>query len=642
MYLHIVDHIGKYKWWHVGSLYGPLERLQYLMVGFVCVDVGYSRLTTSPRKTGPKTSIPKPKRKKVVSKSIVDDEASDSSPPVEPGPDVEEDLDHYEDDFINDGDPFEGQTQGSDDEEEFPANVEVPIENESPKSSPSKAVASTKTKHVVGAKSSTVIDIPSSSEDMFRKPAGVKSSTLPASLKTRSAAAKRDASSQDSAPASDRAKKAKIHKKDTSGPPVPDEAPVTMKSMENFMTAFMDKFLGSRQTDVDPVDSVPTRRLGTPRVDHDEVELQQALRASKDDISKPRALLLVPKGKGKATTASKARQDAPSKFSVSKDLISRMQSGENVAEPEIPDTPAAEPQTMAQFFKGRKNSAATAAAVTPFVKCTVVDPDDHPTVFLEDLEVYKAYYDPLAECEVNDEDLQDPALCNTYVGLPPLPGNRAVMPVYDPSRLTGGESSPVKGGRVKFSTWATHLPDMLADNAIGAVMFVESGPSFINPSRVSPVRLSAEVSTGATATKRLKVDNKVAICVTPIFSSESILIEPKKIGTNVDCTHKWLSGIMHNQEWERFESTMCLVFGELVLYAQLLSKHALAFQTMMSAASSSSSVSVGDTQFANAPSDMFSPVKATKAPAKNKSPAKTSMFTSKTLLASTDIDRGQF
>ncbi|KAJ7705900.1 hypothetical protein B0H16DRAFT_1345948 [Mycena metata] len=150
-------------------------------------------------------------------------------------------------------------------------------------------------------------------------------------------------------------------------------------------------------------------------------------------------------------------------------------------------------------------------------------------------------------------------------------------------------------------------------------MFVESGPSFINPSRVSPVCLSAEVSTGATATKRLKVDNKVAICVTPIFSSESILIEPKKIGTNVDRTRKWLSGIMHNQEWERFESTMCLVFGELVLYAQLSSKHALAFQTMMSAASSSSSVSVGEcnTQFANAPSDMFSPVKATKAPAKN-------------------------
>ncbi|KAJ7111512.1 hypothetical protein C8R44DRAFT_632986 [Mycena epipterygia] len=45
---------------------------------------------------------------------------------------------------------------------------------------------------------------------------------------------------------------------------------------------------------------------------------------------------------------------------------------------------------------------------------------------------------------------------------------------------------------------------------------------------------------------------------------------------------KWLSGIFHNQEWERFESLMCLVFGETVLHAQISTKHAVSFQTMIS------------------------------------------------------------
>lgn len=114
------------------------------------------------------------------------------------------------------------------------------------------------------------------------------------------------------------------------------------------------------------------------------------------------------------------------------------------------------------------------------------------------------------------------------------------------------------------------------------MLFVESAPNFINPSRVSPLRLSRQMATGSSATQRLLVDGRIAICVSAVFCTESVVVVAGKIGPKSERTRKWVSGIFHNQDWERFEALMCLVFGQDILYAQINSKSAIAFQTMIS------------------------------------------------------------
>lgn len=43
-------------------------------------------------------------------------------------------------------------------------------------------------------------------------------------------------------------------------------------------------------------------------------------------------------------------------------------------------------------------------------------------------------------------------------------GDRAILPVFDPARSSGGESQvAIKGGRVRFYTWASHIKDLLAE-----------------------------------------------------------------------------------------------------------------------------------------------------------------------------------
>jgi len=114
------------------------------------------------------------------------------------------------------------------------------------------------------------------------------------------------------------------------------------------------------------------------------------------------------------------------------------------------------------------------------------------------------------------------------------------------------------------------------------MLFNEAAPNFINPSRVSPVRLNSRPSYGSTTTQRLHVDDRIAVCLSALFCSESKLVVPAKIGGKSDRMRKWVSGIFHNQDWERFESLMCLVFGEHTLRGQISTKHALSFQTMIS------------------------------------------------------------
>ncbi|KAJ7915335.1 hypothetical protein B0H13DRAFT_2455861 [Mycena leptocephala] len=622
-------------------------------------------------------------RKRVATTTVIDDEASDSDGVLVDGSASDrnsvqlDELDTYEKDFINDGDPYEGRTEPSD--EEFPAALLPPFDP-----APVKRTKKSRTK------TGSVIDISSSSEEdltamdvddsLFKKPSGVKSTALPPSLVTRSA--KRAASSVAS-PAKETKKKAKtspassssiVATADTVSVQLPAGGFKSQADIMSFMSQFMDQYLvdqaknkGSTPDSETDNRELSSRERSVPRIDFDELELQKAIKASKAESyvkstrgagsSKTKEssppwdppydgssdMPSTDKGKGKAISSSsniKKQKAASSSRRVAPDLISRVQSGVDMKEAPLPDTkdvvvPSQQPLTLEQYFAKHGSVSATADSIANVVERPVVDESEHPTVFMEELETYKTHYDHLALCGVNDEDLQDPVLANTYIGQPPLPAGRYILPVYDPARMSGQETEPIKGGRVKFSTWARHIRALYADNAIGAILFREATPNFINPSRVSPIRLSAHVSVGGASTQRLQVDNKIAVCVSAIFTTESFLHSARKIGVNSDRTRKWVSGIMHNQEWERAEAVFCLTFGEPLLYAQLTPKNALSFQTMMSPTNAAPTQDVEDA-FANAPADMFAPVTPTKSPAKPKSPVKPWTFTSKTLLACTD------
>lgn len=123
---------------------------------------------------------------------------------------------------------------------------------------------------------------------------------------------------------------------------------------------------------------------------------------------------------------------------------------------------------------------------------------------------------------------------------------------------------------------------MFASNSLGSIVFERAEPRYINPSRVSPMILSRNSVPGGSGSQRLQVDGRVAVCVSALFCTESRLVSPARIGGKTERMRKWISGIFHNQEWERFESLMCLVFAEHVLRAQISPKKALSFQTMMS------------------------------------------------------------
>ncbi|KAJ7677840.1 hypothetical protein DFH06DRAFT_1316635 [Mycena polygramma] len=207
--------------------------------------------------------------------------------------------------------------------------------------------------------------------------------------------------------------------------------------------------------------------------------------------------------------------------------------------------------------------------------------EDVDTVFLEDIEVYKAYFNPKAPCGVFDLDLQDPALRPHYVGLHPLPAGRRVVASYDPNRHSLEDLDYTTGGRVQFSSWYEHNPRMLAKNPMGAMLFEHAHPNFINPARISPLELGCKVSGGSTTTHRLYVRDRIAICVSAVCCMESHVVAPKRVGAKSERMRKWLNGVFHDQDWERFESILCLVFHERLMFGQIVDK-ALSFQTMIS------------------------------------------------------------
>ncbi|KAJ7020367.1 hypothetical protein C8F04DRAFT_1275143 [Mycena alexandri] len=264
--------------------------------------------------------------------------------------------------------------------------------------------------------------------------------------------------------------------------------------------------------------------------------------------------------------------------------------------------------------------------------------EDVDTVFLEDIEVYRVYFNPKAKCGVFDLRLQAPSLRPTYIGLHPLPGNRRILPSYDCNRNSLEEVDTSTGGRINWESWYNQNPRMLAANSIGAIVFEEAKPNFVNPSRVSPLRLNTRISAGSSSTYRLHVDDRVAICVTVICTTESHLVAPKRIGVRSERMRKWVSGVPHDQEWERMEAGTCLQFHEQTMYSQITDK-ALSFQTMISPDPRNATSDPSATEQRNTrsiPSAMFSSPSPNKRSFASSSSRPSASSSSRTLLAYND------
>ncbi|KAJ6481342.1 hypothetical protein C8R47DRAFT_1218504 [Mycena vitilis] len=293
------------------------------------------------------------------------------------------------------------------------------------------------------------------------------------------------------------------------------------------------------------------------------------------------------------------------------------------------------PLTMAQYARVAKGEE-------PSDIKDEASPDDNgvedvDTVFLEDLEVYKAYYNPKAPCGVFDIDLQDPALRPYYVGLAPLPAGRRVVASYDPHRNSLEDIDYSTGGRVQYGSWYTHNPRMLAKNSMGAMLFERAHPNFINPARVPPLDLACKVSAGSTTTQRLYVGDRIAICVSAVCCMESHVVAPKRVGAKSERMRKWFNGVFHDQDWERVEAIFCLVFHERLMFGQIVDK-AVSFQSMLSPDPRNVPDAPTDRNTRGVPSAMFSSRSPTK-PSPNKATSSSAGRRSapvKTLLAHND------
>ncbi|RDB23241.1 hypothetical protein Hypma_009686 [Hypsizygus marmoreus] len=154
-----------------------------------------------------------------------------------------------------------------------------------------------------------------------------------------------------------------------------------------------------------------------------------------------------------------------------------------------------------------------------------VDETDEPAapVYLEDIEEAPLVV-PDDVCGVNDPELQDPLLQSQYEGLPFLPTKQSIVP-----------------GWTMFSKWGKQNPNLNVGLAVQSLKFVRSG-RYVNPSRIAALHLSTRVVYGSADTRRLHTSGGSAICVSAIFSTESLLITGREQGM----AQKLLSGVFHS------------------------------------------------------------------------------------------------
>ncbi|KAK7018849.1 hypothetical protein R3P38DRAFT_3199966 [Favolaschia claudopus] len=232
---------------------------------------------------------------------------------------------------------------------------------------------------------------------------------------------------------------------------------------------------------------------------------------------------------------------------------------------------------------------------------------------LDDLTWHHVNYTPPLQCEVADEELQDPAIKHLFDNLAALPyavasaklgapvssysrGDKSVIASYTPP----SESNDTRrGGRVSFSQWASNLKQFAVITLINAISFVQSG-RFINGSRVSP------------AVVTMRPVN--ARADSPVNSYRSGITRASSVAGNR--YRKSLNIVLHNQDWERLEAWTCVCFNEDVLYCQMTGK-SLVLTTRMSsgdetkeAAASSRGANQSMFKWVESPKKVTSPKKA--------------------------------
>ncbi|KAJ8518651.1 hypothetical protein ONZ45_g4326 [Pleurotus djamor] len=149
-------------------------------------------------------------------------------------------------------------------------------------------------------------------------------------------------------------------------------------------------------------------------------------------------------------------------------------------------------------------------------------------------------------CEVTREELQDELLKESYEGLVPLRAGQLE---------SWGQKANV--GLMRFSDWGDC-------HAYEAVTFQKAG-RYINPARVDPRDL-VTVHLQGQDFLHLASDATLAICLTPIRVTMSYLTEPEFANGK---EKKYVTGIMHSQEYERACGVYTMMFRVSPLAAQL-------------------------------------------------------------------------
>lgn len=110
--------------------------------------------------------------------------------------------------------------------------------------------------------------------------------------------------------------------------------------------------------------------------------------------------------------------------------------------------------------------------------------------------------------------------------------------------------------------------------ACDAIRFVRY-KNFINPSRISPLDVNIFYTSHDRKRSVLQCNYKTAICLSPILSRDSHLINPASFGLR----NKFVSGHFHQQEWQRFQGFACMVFDRPSMVSQIYND-AISFVTM--------------------------------------------------------------
>ncbi|KAF8994237.1 hypothetical protein BDQ17DRAFT_1105540 [Cyathus striatus] len=179
---------------------------------------------------------------------------------------------------------------------------------------------------------------------------------------------------------------------------------------------------------------------------------------------------------------------------------------------------------------------------------------------------------PVSNREVNDQSVQDPELPEDYRRLPNLRAGKFIC-YYDKKQEEVPKGYP-------YSSWKN---DDIYRLLRPAICFDISG-RYVNPSRVDPRKLSAQLTpTSSGGYNKLQVDVgrgnfKDAVCISPIYTFLSSVVSASP-GTLNSKEYKYISGLLHTQEWERMMATMCMAFDKTILQADLRSENIISFST---------------------------------------------------------------